>query len=105
MSETWVMVRLTQRTRAALRTWAEDWQRAYESGHVKAPPPASPSRRMDDGPSVDQLVAELLRRDEAHRARARKQRLRGERPGRRRRKTVGTTDRPSMEAPDVGTSG
>jgi len=105
VSTDWVMVRLKPETREAIRRWGEAWQAGYDGGWIKQPPPASPSRRMDEGPSVEQLVAELLRRDEAHRARARRQRRGGGRSRAQADAQADAEEAGGMAGPDVATTG
>jgi len=66
IDEKWVMVRIKRHTHAALVALANRWQQLAEEG---ARVPHNPDRSR---PSFDEVIAELLARDHAHRARARK---------------------------------
>jgi len=65
--EKWVMVRIHRTTHAALRQVGELWTRLYAAGGI------APATDEQGGLSLDRIVAELLRRDQDHRTRARLQ--------------------------------
>lgn len=65
--ERWVMVRVLRETRAKLKEWLNIQDTNFCRGK------GVPLRGQQDGiVSLDAAIAELLRRDEAHRQRARK---------------------------------
>jgi hypothetical protein len=65
--ERWVMVRLLRETRERIKEWVSMQDTNFVRGTGK------PLRGQEDGVvSVDAAIAELLRRDQAHRERARK---------------------------------
>jgi hypothetical protein len=63
--EKWIMVRLRRSTHRKLLDLERLWVEAYARGEQV---PAPDDR---DGIGIDRMVAELLKRDNAHRARAR----------------------------------